>query len=369
MTNEKELIDDIIAELTTEIRSEQDYILSKICRILDKTSFTFQQFNGRFGGKNNTYVDSVRTQFIDFDDFYAQWLKGLMDLYEYDKAYQLNIYNRTYENKASFLNFKLIQDQEIERFVKKFLERNFYNKLYERIRIKPDEIFWSLWFGYQLTYGIIIAPVKRGGEWTNDKSEMRKASYAYWTIGHILTEGLIDPNLNEPIKFKSINEFLIFYQSVLKRLSVSPYEQAFCERYIDFLKRSSNVDSEPFLIPELRYDGLIKKHDHRLDFTVLNPYTYECTGFEISPASTHMKVTNLKEKQFLVNDDLKKQWEKEMQKRNDYFKTFGISTITFTDSDLCNIDNCFKTVEDKLNSRPKENITLRSQLARLRNLQ
>lgn len=365
MNYEQEIIEEIINDLTSEIRSRQNHILLKIGHYFNDYEFTFQQFNGRFGGKNNTYVDSLRTQFLDFEDFYAQWIKGLIDKYEKDKENQIKNYGKTFENNASFINLKLIQDKEIESFVRLFLERNFYKKLNERTRLKPDEKFWSIWFGYQITYGLLIAPVMRKGEWTIDKSEIRKKNYEYWTIGHIMAEGFIDPKLNRPYKFESIESFLLFYQSVLKGFSKSIYEQKFFDNYVEYLKGSSDINSEPFLIPELRYAGLAREHIHRLDFTILNPYTFETIGFEISPSSSHMSVSNLKEKQYEVNNDLKKKWEKEMTKRNDYFKDYGITIITFTDSMLLDIDNCFETVIEKLKIRSKNKVNLRTQITRL----
>lgn len=364
-TEEEKVINEIINDLTDDLQAKQEHILEKIRTQLNLDQYTFQQFNGRFGGKNNTYVDSARTQFPDFDDFYARWIKGLIDQYESDKSYQIKTYGRIYEEKSSFKSLKLMQDNEIERFVRTFLERNFYKKINERTRAKPNEKLWSVWFGYKLTYGLLIAPVKRSGNWTNDKSEIRKARYSYWTVGHVLTEGLIDPALEKPIRFNSLSAFLQFYQSVLKRISASPYEQEFSDRYVEYLNNSNDAEQEPFLIPEVRYAGLTKKHDYRLDFTSLNAHTMEYVGFEISPASTHMNVVNLKNKQFKVNDELKEKWEKEMRKRNDYFKEYGITTLTFTDSMLSNIADCFKVVSDKLNERPKIKIGLESQLERL----
>lgn len=255
--NEQEIIDEIVIDLTTELRSKEDKILNKIREKLGEKKYSFQQFNGRFGGKNNTYVDSVRTQFVDFDDFYAQWLKGLIDKYEDLRDYQIDKYGRTYESdSSSFINYRLIQDKEIRDFVKIFLERNFYKRLNERTRLKPNENLWSVWFGYQLIYGLLISPVKRGDCWTNDKSEIRRAEYSYWTIGHVLKEGFVDPDSNRLYKFNSLQELINFYQSILKRLSVSQYEHAFYDLYIKYLEESKNVEEEPFLIPEIRYAGL-----------------------------------------------------------------------------------------------------------------
>jgi hypothetical protein len=177
--------------------------------------------------------------------------------------------------------------------------------------------------------------------------------------------GLIDPMMSDPIKFADLNSFYSFYQSVLKRLSNSNYEQEICDLYIDYLKSSVEPLNEPFLIPEFRYAGLTKNHEHRLDFTILNQHTVEFIGFEISPASSHMSVSNLKQKQVTVNDELKKNWEKEMSKRNKYFDTFGITTKTFTDTHLKDINACFDQIKQVLSSRPKSKISVSTQRQRL----
>lgn len=366
-TSQHEIINEIINDLTKEIRLKQTKVLQKVGRYLNqKETYTFQQFNGLFGGKNNTFVDSVRIQFKDFEDFFAQWLKGLIDKYEDCKRYQLNRYGKIYDNNSSIERiYKLILDDDIRDLVQIFLERNFYKQLNERTRKKPSENLWAIWFGYKLNYGLLIAPKFNGECWHNNKSEIRRVKYSYWTIGHVLAEGLIDPELNEIIHFKTLNEFILFYQSILKRLSISKYEQAFYDLYVDYLLSSINFREEPLLIPEFRYAGIMKKHIYRLDFTIFNIHTSEFTGFELSPASTHMSIKNLKQKQSKVNTELKEKWGKEMSKRNDFFNEFGITTITFTDSDLINTNHCFEIVKRKLQER-KKRVDLKTQLKRLK---
>lgn len=78
-------------------------------------------------------------------------------------------------------------------------------------------------------------------------------------------------------------------------------------------------------------------------------------GFEISPQSSHMSVKGAKSgRQIEWNSDLKLQWGKEMRNRNDYFGDFGITTITFTDSELEDLDACFDKIEDYLSMHGKK---------------
>lgn len=365
LTDREQLLKDIQDELTIEINDLKEDALRRASMILNR-DVNIQSLNGIVGGKNNTYVDSVRTQFFDFEDFFSKWLQGLNDTFVSERETYLK-YNSEFDwnYKASFKNVRLLQDEKIFQYTEKFLERNFYKHIDQRIRLKPDETLWAIWFGYKLTYGLLIAPQRTSIGWRIDKSEIRRANYNYWTVGHIMHTGLIDPNMNDPIRFNDLDAFCTFYLSVLKRLSSSVYEQAICDKYIDYVKTSTDPLNEPFLIPEFRYAGLVKDHEHRLDFTILNQHSVEFIGYEISPASSHMQVTNLKQKQMEVNKDLKEKWEKEMAKRNKYFDSFGITTKTFTDQHLTDIDACFEQIKLVLKNRPINKTSIAKQKQRL----
>lgn len=358
MKIEQNILEEIESDLTIEIVEKRDYILEKIRVILNREKYTFQMFNGKVGGKNNIYVDSVMTQFSDFNDFYSQWLRGVINDYE----------KRIRYGKIEGHNAQLLQDPELESFVRIFLERNFYRNLRERTRLKPNIQLWKIWFGYNVIFGLLIAPKREDGIWEIDKSEIRRAEYDYWTIGHIFKEGLIDNSLSKPFNIYNLEQFESIYLSIFKQLSNSVYEKQICEKYIEYLKKSENLESEPFLIPEVRYLGLEKEHLFRLDFTILNPHTQEYIGFEISPSSSHMSVKGFKEKQKAVNEELSKKWHKEMQKRNEYFKLYDITTITFTEHDFQDIDSCWAIFEKFLSSRSEDKTSVHNELQRLSSL-
>lgn len=102
---------------------------------------------------------------------------------------------------------------------------------------------------------------------------------------------------------------------------------------------------------------------------MLNPYTFRFVGFELSPASTHMSVSGIKDKkQIEVNEELKTKWEKEMHKRNEYLGRYGITLVTFTDSDLKNIDTCFATIRSVLSERAERVGDVKSEESRLEKL-
>jgi hypothetical protein len=358
----QEVLEEIEINLTKQLKESEAQILEICGSVLDRDNYTFQMFNGKFGGKNNIYVSSVYDQFVDFQDFYSRWLEGCLN----EHRDRINS-----GHKYSVIHTAVVlKNEEVRNYVKLFLERNFYRNLVERTRRKPLQSHWDIWFGGKMIYGLLIAPkyFPTSKEWGIDKSHIRRASYKYWTISHVKETGFIDPDANAPLLFKTSESFYQFYISVLKKISVSKYEQQFYDRYIAYLKKSTDLLSEPLLIPEIRFEGLTVKHKHRLDFVVLNSHTFEYVGFEISPSSTHMKVAKLKEKQKVVNEELSVSWTKEMDKRNKYYEKFGITIVTFTDHMLLDMDACWKKVEIILSKRNLSATTEDEQLERLLNL-
>ena len=153
----------------------------------------------------------------------------------------------------------LFSDKDIREYTELFLERNFIKNYLSRVRNKPEESLWKIWFGNEVVFGLFIAPARcPDGSIRIDRSEIRRAGYNYWTIGHVLYTGLYDPEGNSFYHFGDVGEFIRFYEGILKRLSKSSYEKEVYARYIDFLRHSSDIYSEPFLIPEFRYEGLEK---------------------------------------------------------------------------------------------------------------
>lgn len=358
LTIEAKILREMEADLTDELREKLPRVLRTYERLSGRKNVTVHSLHGVIGGKNNEYTDAIRTQFTSPDDFNARWLQGLRKRAE----------SAVSENAAIRIA-RLMKNRVIRDYTLTFLTRNFYRNLVERTRQKPDDHMWRLWFGdNKMPWGLFIAPAYRDDEWTNDKSEIRRAQYDYWTIGHVLETGIIDPESGELLEFDSIKSIKQFYQSVLKRCSASVYEKGLARRYVQYLRESDDIQGEPFLIPELRYAGIDAKHKHRLDFTILNPHMMSFVGFEISPASTHMAVKGTKKKkktQTAVNAELKIKWEGEMKKRNRYFKKFGITTVTFTDEDLTDLDDCFEVMADYLAERPEEDMSLDSQIEAL----
>ena len=328
--------------LSEQLEKAQDYVVSVYNRKRVEEGKPDKQglisFHNTIGGKNNTFVDSIRTQFITPDDFVSQWIDGLLREYGNKPVYGLT--------HLKYIILEMMKDEICKKYIYIFLERSFYRHMGAMMKDRPDEALWELWFGNKnMFWGVLITPVKRRNGWTNDVSEIRRATFDYWTVGHILKTGIVDPENDEIVKFNNVPEFISFYRNILKRLSSSPYEKEFMEYYLKYLEDSEPLEQVPLMIPELRYAGRAECHQYRLDFAILNIYTKQYIGIELSPQSTHMRVERAKEKsQTQINEELRGKWQKEASKRNDFFKQFGITTITFTDVDLSDIKSCFAKI-------------------------
>lgn len=353
--------------LTEMLKKDQEEVLEiyrKLRAFEGKDDlYSLQSMHNTIGSKNNTFVDSIRTEFLNPRDFKAQWIKGLCDQYG-ERIYPGP--NGNYQ----YIILEMMKYPVCSNYIDLFLERNFYRNVKERKRYKPNESLWEIWFGSNpLFWGIMISPAFRNNQWTNDVSEIRRAKYEYWTIGHILNTGIVVPQNPQPNVFTDVEGFINFYSNIILRSSNSEYEKAIMQLYFEYLKGKSNVLDVPLLIPEIRFENENINHKYRLDFAILNSYTRELVGFEISPQSTHMKLTGIRTKtQKEMNEDIKEKWEKEMSKRNEYFSQYGITTITFTDEMLKDIHNCFEKIKVFLEKRNTQKINFEEQTQRLQSI-
>lgn len=51
-------------------------------------------------------------------------------------------------------------------------------------------------------------------------------------------------------------------------------------------------------------------------------------------------------------------WSKEADKRNAYFEKYGITTVTFTDIDLTDVDQCWEYIKGILDERSAGPLTV-----------
>ena len=361
LTDEEERRE-LVAQLDEELAAKREDVLKRASELLGSDVTVFS-LHGKIGGKNNTYTNCVNDTFVNFQDFFSAWLNEFNNRCERDNV-------KLHEGGSLSDLLTLFSDKNIREYTELFLERNFIKNYLARVRNKPMESLWKIWFGNDIVYGLFIAPTTcPDGSIRIDKSEIRRASYNYWTIGHIMYTGLYDPEDDTFYRFSNTDDFLDLYQRILRRLSKSPYEKEVYSQYINYLCNSEDILSEPFLIPEFRYEGLERKCKYRVDFTVLNPYTFKFVGFELSPASTHMSVSGINDKkQFEVNEELKAKWEKEMHKRNEYLERYGVTLVTFTDGDLQDMDKCFAAIRSVLSERTEQANNIKREENRLERL-
>lgn len=251
-------------------------------------------FHGIIGGKNNTYVDAIREVFLSPQQFIAEWTEGaLEEARAYDEQ-ERRTYGRAYQTHAVHRVLRFLQDDLIERYVDTFLERNFYRQYHARTRSKPEDALWGLWFGAKnQDYGLFITPRYEEG-WENDVSEIRRVTFDYWTIEHVLQSGLIVPGKMRVHKIHDLDHLFDMYNDVFVRATGSPYSVAFAKQYEAFVRGRKRPEVIPFLIPEFRYEGAAVEHKHRLDFTILSASHGRKIGIELSPWSTHGRVTGKK---------------------------------------------------------------------------
>jgi len=143
------------------------------------------------------------------------------------------------------------------------------------------------------------------------------------------------------------------------RRTGSTYQLDIADKYIDYVKNHESPLSVPVLIPELRYDPFKNKHEHRLDYLIINPWNMSKVGFELSPWSTHGKLTGANRKLKEYNDDAKENFEKEMNKHKKYWRKYNINYVTYTDVDLADINSVWTEIEKYLeNSSGPEQLEL-----------
>jgi len=194
---------------------------------------------------------------------------------------------------------------------------------------------------------------KSASDWENDKSEIRRARFGYFTIGHVLSTGLVIPGVDKRLTFANTRAYLNFFESVLVRGAGSIHQDALAERYSRFVMASDDPSSVPLLIPELRYRGRDRRHNYRLDFCVVDPFSLNKIGFELSPWSSHGRLDEIRTKTLrALNAQAQLNFEREIEKLGAYFDRYGIHVVVFTDAALEDPDAVFQRVERYL--RPEE---------------
>ena len=303
-----------------------------------------QSLNAKYGGKYAEYID-IKNEVIDSpEQFIALYFQGFLRTLE-----GLGIFARPGNNYYdAYLHVK--RHKKVQQWLRLFLTRTYLRNYEALSKRRPRVEEAEIWIGQKnASYGILVTPRFKNGAWENDKSEIRHFKPKYWTIGHILETGFVIPDEDDRITFKDVDAYLSFFRNTLVRNSGSAHELAIAKLYCDFVKSRGTPEDVPLLIPELRYGGKEAKHEHRLDFTVIDPHSLSKVGFELSPWSTHGLITGTKGKtQKEINEEALANFEREMKKLKAYFRKRGIPVIVYTDKDLQNYDQIFAEIAEYL---------------------
>lgn len=288
--------------------------------------------NALIGSRNDDFFDLKHEVITSQDQFVSRWLHGLkISALKDGVASDLWLWNRVKAHK------------QLQDYTLLFLRRSYLKHFDELSKNRPPVEEAEIWIGQQnANYGLLVTPRFRNGQWENDKSEIRAFKKGYWTIGHVMETGLVIPGKEKIFKFNDIDQYLLFFQDTLVRNSGSPYEYEIAGHYCDYVASCPDPESIPLLIPEFRYAGLAAKHVYRLDFLVMNPYSLDKVGFELSPWSTHgylKKIGGLTQKK--INEMAADNFAKEMRKHRAYFKEHGVFCLIFTDELLKDTKNLF----------------------------
>lgn len=321
------------------IRAMSDNLRVMLSKVLKETGWPSEaSLNAVIGGKAAEFMDLHHAQMLSAEAYATLYMKGFKEAMKHPGAVtHRENYDRLKGSKAAQEYFML------------FLKRSWLKHFDEYSRKRPHLEESMIWIGQnKANYGLFITPAWRRGEWGNDRSEIRHFPKRYWTIGHILQSGLVVDGDEDKVTFSDVEAYLVFFKNVV-RGSGSPYEKEIAKLYVDFVRAADEPEHVPLLIPEYRYGGKDAKHLYRLDFTIIDPFTMEKVGFELSPWSTHGKLTGLKGlTQAKINEMAKDNYEKEMAKHRAFFEKHGIYALIYTDKQLADITSVFTEMKKYL---------------------
>jgi hypothetical protein len=332
-----------------ELKSERRVSLPNVLKATGYESEA--SLNAKIGFRYSEYCEVRTKQYVSPDIFHATFLSALRK-----KVLSISPHKRseslTYELAKHWQRHSVLRD-----YVKNLSEFTYLKNYDAYSRPKPP-LDTALWLGQNnANYGLFITPRFNASQaaWENDKSEVRKAKFTYFTINHILNTGLCVPDKNEIMEFANTSEYLKFFKNVLVRSNASIHQSEIADRYATYVLNADKPLEVPLLLPELRYLGKAAKHEYRLDYAIVDPYTFKKVGFELSPWSSHGYLKNTKTmKAGEINKEARGNFEKECKKIRDHFVHRGISVIIFTDNDLENYDGIFADISKYLNTKQRE---------------
>ncbi len=316
--------------------------------VLAETGFESEaSLNAKIGGKAQEFIDLKNAVIHSPTDYAIKYMEGF-EAHLSDGIGFKTSYDELYDT--------LNASKSAQQYMMLFLERAYLKHFAELSKLRPKVEEAAIWIGQNAAdYGLLISPRFAKGDWENDKSEIRHFKPKYWSIGHVMDTGLAIPRKNKRLNFKTVEDYLDFFQEVLVRHSKSKYQIDIADRYREYVLAADDPLSVPLLIPELRYGGRDAKHTYRLDYCIIDGTTMERIGFEFSPSSSHAAIAGTKHKtQKEINAEVAANFEKEMAKHKAYFKTFGIFTLIYTDTDLADMAGVFKDIRKYLTAKESQ---------------
>ena len=311
--------------------------------LFDTSIESEQSLNGKIGAKIDDFIDLKNEVIESPEQFLSLYLT------EFEKVIKEAQYSNRYTEMYRILN----SSKCAQEYFGIFLQRSYLKHYDSLAKVRPTVERSEMWIGQNdADYGLLITPRFAHGDWENDKSEIRHFKPKYFSIGHVLQTGFVVPGKNDCITFKDVNGYLSFFENTLVRQSKSPYQKEIAAKYSAYVRSHANPLEVPLLIPELRYNGRQRDHEYRLDFCVINADNMQQIGFELSPYSTHGKLTGTgKKTQKEINQEAKAVYDKEFAKHKRYFQKHGIFVLTYTDQDLQDLDNVFEQIKSNLEHR------------------
>lgn len=280
------------------------------------------------GSKADTYAKIKERKYLSPAEYRDAWFEGLI--------------------KSNDLKLRAIMREGILReYAVLLLEYSFLNHKKEHTRRKLETMDREIYLGKNnFCIGIFVAPQynKQKSAWESDNLKGNKVNYEYLTLNQIIYEGYLsgsiynDTFVAKKISVNNLNDIINMFVQI-KNNSVSDFEKLFIDCYIEYICSYNAWQNIPIMLPEYRWGKQKKYHTYRADYVIVNYYTGERLAIELSPFSSHMDKNR---------EEARLQWIKENNKRNDYFFKYRVPTITFTDDDLGNVQNCFDMVKQIL---------------------
>ena len=108
---DQETLEELESYLTEKLEEIRDNVLEIASDIVER-DVSVQSLHGFLGGKNNEYVDSIKSQFPSPKDFISKWLKGLLDKVkriENEQRFQYS--GKVYQNTSTHRIVRLLKEE------------------------------------------------------------------------------------------------------------------------------------------------------------------------------------------------------------------------------------------------------------------